>query len=61
MAITVAELNQEISDINSMTPSLQIKILDTDLSAHLAEGQTWSDLNTQAECVAVLEAYKATL
>jgi len=61
MAITVAELDQEISDINSMTPSLQTKILETDLSAHLDEGVTWSDLNTKEECVAVLEAYKATL
>ena len=61
MAITVAELDQEISDINSMTPSLQTKIFETDLSAHLDAGVTWSDLNTKAECVAVLEAYKATL
>ena len=61
MAITVAELNQEIRNINSMTPSLQIKILETDLSAHLDEGVTWSDLSTKEECVAVLEAYKATL
>ena len=61
MAITVAELNQEISDINSMTPSLQTKILETDLSAHLDEGVTWSDLDTKEECVEVLEAYKATL
>ena len=61
MAITVAELDQEISDINSMTPSLQIKILETDLSAHLDEGVTWSDLDTKEECVEVLEAYKATL
>ena len=60
-AITVEELDQEINKINSMTPSLQTKILETDLSAHLAEGQIWSDLNTPEECVAVLEAYKATL
>ena len=61
MAITVAELNQEISDINSMTPSLQTKILETDLSAHLDEGVSWSDLTTKEECINVLEAYKLTL
>jgi len=61
MAITVAEIDQEISDINSMTSSLQTKILETDLSAHLDEGVTWSDLSTTEECIAVLEAYKATL
>jgi hypothetical protein len=61
MAITIEELNQEISDLNSMTPSLQTKILEADLSPHLDEGVTWSDLHTKEECIAVLEAYKSTL
>ena len=61
MTITIEEINQEISDINSMTPSLQTKILQTDLSAHLDEGVTWSDLPTKEECIEVLEAYKLTL
>jgi hypothetical protein len=61
MAITIEELNQEISDLNSMTPSLQTKILEADLSPHSDEGVTWSDLHTKEECIAVLEAYKSTL
>ena len=61
MAITVAEIDQEISDLENMVPSLQTKILETDLSAHLDEGVTWSDLNTKEECIEVLEAYKLTL
>ena len=61
MAITVAEINQEISDIENMVSSPQTKILQTDLSAHLDEGVTWSDLHTKEECIEVLEAYKLTL
>ena len=61
MTITIAEIDQEISDIKNMVSSLQTKILQLDLSAHLDEGVTWSDLNTAEECIEVLEAYKLTL
>ena len=61
MTITIAEIDQEISDIKNMVSSLQTKILQLDLSAHLDEGVTWSDLNTEEECIEVLEAYKLTL
>lgn len=61
MAITVEEINEEISKIQNMVSSHQTKILEADLSLHLPEGVSWSELPTKEECIKVLEAYKITL
>jgi len=55
MTITIAEIDQEIEDIQQMIPSLQTKLHQVDL------GVTWSEVATKEEAIEVLEAYKLTL